>query len=243
MHIREPKLDNGATKLQLATTSAETALSAEDVKTYVPEVQSWLPLAAQTYQISPNIKDYVVVPVPIFPSDLPNRNSVAFPYEELMRFNPERGMPAYKSWRGMPTFAEHDHHDFRKAKGIVFDVYMRKMTDVAGDIYKVIALCGFDRTKDPALANAIASKKRTRYSMGASVNTYECSICGALSKPNSRDTECGHVQRGRFSIFETAHGKKPGYYLARGISGFEISSVATPAWVAAEENEVVFNLT
>jgi hypothetical protein len=224
----------------------ETAQEIEEVKnfkTYIPEVLKWLPLAAKEYRISANINDYVVVPVTMFPSDLPNRNSVAFPYEELMRFNVEAGCPTYKTWRGKPTFSEHAHDDYRAAKGIIFDVYMKKMTNVVGDLYKVIALCGFDRTKDPELANAIATRKRTRYSMGASIMAVECSVCGAFSpKNNPKNTKCGHVNRGRISLFETAAGTKPAYYLARGISGFEISSVAVPAWVAAEESDNIFDL-
>lgn len=223
----------------------ETAEAIPEIatKSYVPDVIKWLPLAAQPYQISANIKDYVVVPVTMFPSELPNRNSVAFPYEELMRFDISAGMPAYKTWRGKPTFSEHDHGDHRKAKGIIFDVYMKKMKNVVGDIYKVIALAGFDRTKDPELANAIASGKRTKYSMGASLHGVECSVCGAHSTPRRpRDTECGHVARGRITLHETASGTKPAYYIGRGIQGFELSSVGVPAWTAAEESEVIFNL-
>lgn len=215
---------------------------AKGQQSYIPEVQQWLPLAAETYKISPNIKDYVVVPLIIFPSDLVNRNSVAFPYDELMKFNPHRGMPTYKTWRGMPTFIEHNHNDYEQAKGIIFDTYIKKIPDVIGDIYKVIALCGFDRKKDPALAARILAKKATTYSMGASIGRYECSICGALSPPNRRDTECGHVTRGKITIHDTPQGRKPAYYLARGISGFEISSVSSPAWIAAEETTNIFDM-
>ena len=223
--------------------TAEELPEVKNFKSYVPEVLKFLPLAAKEYRISANIDDYVVVPVTMFPSDLPNRNSVAFPYDELMKFNVEQGMPAYKTWRGKPTFSEHDHNDYTKAKGIVFDVYMKPMKDVVGDIYKVIALCGFDRTKDPELANAIATRRRTRYSMGASLDSVECSICGMHStRSNPRNTTCGHVQRGKITMFETSQGLKPSYYLARGISGFELSSVGVPAWAAAEESDTIFDL-
>lgn len=236
-------IPDGHTKMTMNTSFIDGNVEmAKDTRAYIPEVQQWLPLAAATYKISPNIKDYVVVPLIIFPSDLPNRNSVAFPYEELMKFNPHRGMPTYKTWRGMPTFVEHAHHDYEQAKGIIFDTYMKKMHDVVGDLYKVVALCGFDRKKDPALASRILNRKATRYSMGASVGTYECSICGALSPKNRRETECGHVTRGKISLHQTPQGLKPAYYLARDISGFEISSVGVPAWSAAEETDNIFDL-
>lgn len=220
----------------------EAAAEVSQFKEYVPEVVKWLPLAAKEYAISPHIRDYVVVPVIMFPTDLPNRNSVAFPYEDLMKYDIASGCPAYKTWRGKPTFTEHEHHDPLQAKGIIFDVYMKPIKNTIGNIHKVIALCGFDRTKDPVLANAIATKKRTRYSMGATVGTYECSVCGAKSPKNRRETECGHVVRGQFRTYETASGTKPAYYLAHDIAGFEISSVGVPAWAAAEESDVIFNL-
>ena len=39
-----------------------------------------LSVASDTYKISKYIKDYVLVPVVVMPSDLTNRNKVAFPY-------------------------------------------------------------------------------------------------------------------------------------------------------------------
>lgn len=198
------------------------------------EVQSWLPMAAEEYEISKNISDYVVVPVIIAPTDLPNRNSVAYPFETLTRFSPRQGRLNYKSWLGKPTYTEHNHFKVEEAKGIVFDTYMAPINYSKGNLWKVCALCGFDRTKDPELCNAILSGERKSYSMGAFITQYECSICGCTSKQGKLNTECGHVIRGRPKFYETKHGILPSYLLARiGIEGFEVSSVATPAWSSA----------
>lgn len=204
------------------------------------EVESWLPLAAPVYRISPHIEDYVIVPHLIVPSDVPNRNNVGFTKEELLAFHPQRGMPAYKTWRGMPTHLEHDNADFTKAKGIVLDTYIKAFPEAEGDMVKIMALSAFDGTKDAALHTQISTGERRFYSMGAYIAQYECAICGALSKKGARDTECGHVRRGTTKFYPLGNGmQKPSYYLARGITGFEISSVAVPAWAGAE-NSLIF---
>lgn len=204
------------------------------------EVQSWLPMASQVYNISPNIKDYVVVPVIIMPTDLPNRNSVAFPHETLIGFNPSQGRLNYKTWIGKPTYAEHNHFKLEEAKGIVFDTYMTKLENAKGNLFKVVALCGFDRTKDYGLAQGILTGQRKSYSMGAFVSQYECSICGDLSRPRKLNTECGHVVRGRPKLYETNRGYLPSYLLGRiGIEGFEVSSVTVPAWYSAINSNIM----
>lgn len=204
------------------------------------EVQSWLPMASQVYNISPNIKDYVVVPVIIMPSDLPNRNSVSFPHETLIGFNPIQGRLNYKTWSGKPCYAEHNHFKMEEAKGIVFDTYMSKLNHAKGNLFKVTALCGFDRTKDYALAQEILTGRRKSYSMGAFVSQYECSICGETSKRGKLNTECGHVIRGKPKFYETKYGYLPSYLLARiGIEGFEVSSVTVPAWSSAVNSNIM----
>lgn len=227
--------------LESASVGVENPIDVHKQKEFAKylEVQSWLPMAAEEYEISNNISDYVVVPVIIMPSDLPNRNSVAFPYETLLRFSPRQGRLNYKSWVGKPTYTEHNHFKLEEAKGIVFDTYMTKIEHAQGNIFKVCALCGFDRTKDPDLANQILAGRRKSYSMGAFVTQYECSICADISKPGKLNTECGHVIRGRPKLHNTRRGLVPSYLLARiGIEGFEVSSVGVPAWSSATNSQL-----
>ena len=66
----------------------ERAISALPV-----DVEDWLPAASKQYHISPKLEDYIIVPVIAFFSDLPNRNSVGFPLQELIKFNPESLSP------------------------------------------------------------------------------------------------------------------------------------------------------
>lgn len=203
------------------------------------DVQNWLPMASEQYEISSDIQDFVVVPVIIAPTDLPNRNSVAFPMEELMKFNVRQGRPNYKTWVGKATYEEHANHDFTKSKGIIFDTFLKPIEGARGGVHKLIALSGFDRTKDPELARAILKGERASYSMGAFITTYQCSVCGDCSRPGRLNTECGHVVRGRPEMHPMPGGaKRPSYLIARqGIEGFEVSSVGRPAWVSAVNSQ------
>lgn len=202
-------------------------------------IGSWLPVAAEKYKISANLEDYVCVPVVIMPSDLPNRNGVAFPYKELVSFNPNPHVKkvAYQTWEASPTFYEHQNSDYTEAKGVIFAVTMAPIENSAGSLYKVITLCGFDRTKDTKLYNRIMKKEISTYSMGAYVDNYVCSICGKGYDQGG----CKHVSINdpTYRTFDTADGPKLAYYEAVGIVGFETSAVETPAYISAQNDFLV----
>lgn len=199
------------------------------------EVQSWLPFISKKYNISANIKDYFFIPVIILPTDLPNRKNVAFPLSSVTEFLTYRGMPAYKTWKGMPVQIDHINTDPTKGIGVVIDTELVKFENSSEDFYKVMALLAIDRTKNPDIARAIEIGKRKYFSMGALIGSYECSICGMRSKPKSIDTDCGHVSRNKVNLYRQKDGSlKVGHYLAHDINGFEISTVAFPAWASAE---------
>lgn len=155
---------------------------------------SWLPMAAQQYQISADIRDYIINEIPIVTVGVPNRNLDAFPFEEVSSFNPEIGRLVYQTFIGKPTHMDHDNRDPRKAKGVHFDAQLQKLADGR---YKIVVLAGWDRTKDPQLANDILSRVRTGFSMGALVGYTMCSYpgCGATS-PNGK-IACRHQEFGR----------------------------------------------
>lgn len=139
---------------------------------------SWLKGASETYQISPNIKDYILTEVPIVTVDFPNRNLHCFPYEEATYFDPRFGQFVYKTFVGKPTYADHSNKDFTKAKGVHFDASLRKVP--GWNIWKIYVLLGYDRTKDPVLAQKIERGQRRGYSMGAWVSYFINSITGQI---------------------------------------------------------------
>lgn len=197
-------------------------------------IGSWLPIAAEKYKISAKLEDYVCVPVVIMPSDLPNRNGIAFPYRELVAFNPNPYVKkaAYQTWEGACTFYEHNNQNYEEAKGVVFAVTMVPIEGSQGNLYKLVTLCGFDRTKDAKLHSRILKKELSTYSMGAYVNNYLCSICGK----GYDEGGCNHVSVNdpTYRLFETSEGPKLAYYEATEICGFEVSAVETPAYVSAQ---------
>jgi hypothetical protein len=214
----------------------------DEIRTILNDVPNWLPIASEVLGISKDIKDFILAPVISMPSDLPNRNQQAFPLTELTRWQPDFGMPMYKTWNGKPMFTEHANSDPTKAKGIILNTLLRPIANSDGDIYKVIKLAAWDRNRDSVAANDILTRKISSYSMGSYAKDYSCSICGSrLTKGG-----CEHVEHGRplFKCF-SADGMKqvapgtPGaqlaYHNTMDCCGFELSLVKSPAFYSAKD--------
>lgn len=179
---------------------------------------SWLKAAAPIYEVSDDIRDYIIPVVPIVTSDVPNRNLQAFSFDELSRFDWLKGHMIYQSFVGKMTSADHVNEDPVNAKGVIFDASLQHIPKY--NIWKVVLLCGYDRTKDRDLVKDIINKKRTGYSMGALVDSFECSVCG-------KDQRCrcakGSIIQGTLA-----------YQICKGVNFIESSSVEDPADVTAE---------
>lgn len=201
------------------------------------DFETWLPFCAPLYRISPDPKDYILTPVIVMPSDLPNRNKVAFPLKELVRFNPETGLQAYKTWKGKPTYLEHRNNDITKSYGVIVDSFMRKLSGWSDDkVWKVILLLAFDRTKHPDVVNNILQGESNSYSMGAWVEHYECSYCGAKLGECDHLIEGVHYGKNRAPSMYELNGKLV-FPNCCGIQGFETSNVSTPAFISAISDE------
>jgi hypothetical protein len=190
------------------------------------DADSWLPSAAPHYQLSKDIKDYVIIPVPAIISDVPNTNGVAMPKNELLAFRPDSGRPSFKTWKGKPCFREHQNQDISQAKGVILDAYASPVRGYGKGLVKVMMLAAYDRTKDPDLCNRILSGDENAYSMGAYFEGYSCSICGADKN------RCKHTDpRSPLKIDPVS--RTLAYRNIYGIEGFELSSVASPAYIIA----------
>lgn len=210
------------------------ALAGDEVKNAfrdVLEAQKQLPFASEKYLISSKMSDYVVIPTSIMTTEIPNRNRVGFPFSELSAFNPEHGKIAYKTWQNKPNFLEHDNLNIEKAKGMIFDSAMRKLHRFEGDLWQVVLLNAFDRSKDAELANKILKKEAIGYSMGAWVRDYQCSVCSASLK-ETRGKGCKHI-KGKSDVAYSIYNGKLAYWRAIEPIGFECSSVAVPAYIQA----------
>lgn len=197
------------------------------------DVNAWLPMASEVYNISPDIRDYVLAPIPAMITGIPNTNGDSARTKEMLRFQPDHGMPSYKTFKGKPTHVEHNNKDYTIAKGIIFDSYLQRIPGFKGDHARLTLLLGFDRRRDPALANAIAANKINTYSIGMFFNAYRCSICNHT------------VEQGTMNMCSHTRPKRPTYLHESGvlsyrecmnIVGFECSSVGDPAFVSAHHN-------
>jgi hypothetical protein len=198
-----------------------------NIREMLTDAKQLLASAHDYYDISRDLKDYILVPTIIIPTSIPNKNCVAFSSKELMRFNGLGKRMAYQLWKGSGTYQEHANSNPLEAKGINFDCVMKPMRHVQGDLWKVITLSGFDRTKDAKLSNAIATKENTGYSMGTLVSDYRASCCGAMLS----DGGCEHITYGKpeFKIIDGKLAK----FDAMDILPIEVSAVNNPAYLSA----------
>lgn len=195
-------------------------------QTALLDVRTWLPFASKKYEISPNIEDYIVTPVITITSDVSNRNGVGFALSDLVKFNPDMGMQAYKTFKAKPTHVEHENKDITKAKGVILDTFLRKIPGKSG-CYKLLELLAFDRTKDEALAKAILNKQINSYSMGAHVENFRCSYCGALHG------DCDHLSKDPSDINFYVYNGVLVYAQCVNPIGFETSAVGVGAYSMA----------
>jgi hypothetical protein len=149
----------------------------------------FLPAAAESYHISPNPADYIIVSLPIVTCDIPNRNVQCFPIEEVCHFDPIYGQIVYQTFMRKPVHVDHINTNPTEAKGIHADSSMQFIPKY--DLWKINVLTMWDRSKDPQLVKDILEKRRTGYSMGATVSYFICSICGQIDTMD--DQRCEHM--------------------------------------------------
>ncbi len=195
---------------------------------------SWLPAAAKAYHISPNLSDYIMVPVVSIPAGLPNRNGVAFPLAELLAWSVDHGCQAYRTFNGKPVFIEHQNSDPTTAIGVIVDTSLRPMQGFGeGKIWKLVKLLAIDRNKGIEVADDIVRGDLNTYSMGAYVGRYSCSVC------ESDLGNCSHVDRRRMRDFYVTHNGVLAFRNVHDIVGFETSSVRTPAFLSAASDTII----
>lgn len=195
------------------------------------DVNVWLPRAAEVYNISADIRDYVIAPVPVNISELPNTNGDGFELSEWLRFNPDQGQLAYQTFKGKPTFIEHDNQDYTKAAGVILDSHLTKLTGFKGNHAKLYLLLAYDRTRNPEQCANILNGTLNTYSKGTTYKAYQCSICGRVVTPKNKNF-CEHTDFRRLAYIEPRTGRLC-YRRCQYLTGFECSSVADPAFACA----------
>jgi hypothetical protein len=204
---------------------------------------SWLPFAAKTYKISPRLEDYVIVNMPLMPTDIPNRNGISFPLEELIAYQPPpMNRQVYKAWAGCPLHIEHKNEDYTTAVGVIFDTSLRLIKNYGGGKHwMVYGLIGVDKIKDPRIAARVASGEINTGSMGCMADNFTCAVCGAAAHENSF-MNCSHITSTKdvnWRLVDYKGEQRLAHLRAHGLSPFEFSLVESPAWCTALSDVVM----
>ncbi len=200
------------------------------------DAHSWLPFAAKTYQLPGDIEDYIIAVTPMLPSTIPNRNGIAFPLEELVKFQPPPvARMVYKAWAGCPLHVEHQNEDYRTAIGVVLDTSLQPIRGFnQGKIWKIMSLVAVSKTKGGTIAQRVGSGQLNTFSMGADAGYFTCGYCG---QEMQRYNHCQHLNPERPMDWGVVRGPDGRQHLifrnAHNIVPVEFSVVETPAWVPA----------
>jgi len=188
--------------------------------------------ASESYRLSPNISDYVIVPMPIVTADLPNRNLQFFSVPEITYFDPQYGMMVFQTFKGKCCFADHNNSSPPDAKGIIVDAALQFVPEY--DVWKICIITLWDRTKDVKLVKDILSGSRDGYSMGSLVQNFVCSICGKIDPGDG--SCCEHMQQ-KGKMFGSK--KRIASQSCCGSCFFETSSVDVPADSTATSKDLL----
>ncbi len=218
-------------ELKAVTSSANLATNDPELQQEINRTEigfeQWLPYAAKAFDLSTELKDYYITAAPLLTTEISNRNGVAFPNNEVLAWNRDLGRQAYKGWQGMPLHVEHKADNPKEAIGVVADVTIKQIKGFNGSrILKIVALVAVDTTKNTAITHPIRDGLRTTWSMGCYVNHYSCGYCGAL------EGKCQHIDPKKPVEFYEIDGVLV-FRNVHGVTPFEFSSVADPAFPAA----------
>jgi len=174
-----------------------TAISLEEV----------LDSVAESYKISRDPKDYLLIPARANSIGRFNANLDGWTYPETISFRPEFGCRTYATYNNKPHFVEHQSSNYTVARGVILDSHLNLDNDASDDVKREVertigmvpdkdafieVIVAVDHTKDPMLANAYKTGSITTFSMGADVASTTCSICGNVS--NNVWQFCDHIK-------------------------------------------------
>lgn len=160
---------------------SKVTASAGDIEK--PVETRWIKSCAEAYNISDDISDYIIVPVPIVTVAVPNRNLQAFPLDAVTAWSNDEGRIAYQTFIGKPLHLDHKNDNPKEAKGVILDSVMRYVPKY--DLWKIIILTAWCRTKDKDVANHILKDPKSEYSMGSYVKKFIEFPSGRVVKPDS----------------------------------------------------------
>lgn len=220
-----PAIDAHAQQSSRKSSSISVAVAGD---TSVLDVNLWLPRAAEHYNVSQDIRDYVIQPVVANVTDLPNTHGDAFGMRDWLAFNPECADLAFRTFKRRPTFIEHANSDYRKAAGVILDSRLTPLKGFGEGYARLVLLLAFDRSRHPDLCRAILRGEQNAYSKGTYYGSYTCSICGQTFHGGSKHF-CNHLGK---RVQRLSDGRLA-YKNCHQLKGFECSAVWSPAFICA----------
>lgn len=154
---------------------------------------------------------YLYVAVRACTADVPNLNMDMLPHDELKT--------AYRTFVGSYVYLNHDNTDPAKARGAIIDA---KYHDEDLEDRWIEILMEMDEERCPKLCSLIRSGEIDTVSMGCSIESSTCSICGnVMEYPFEM---CEHI-----AMKGSKFNGKLAYEICNGIEFFEESWVYDPA--------------
>ncbi len=213
------------------------------------DIEAALDTVADTYRISRDPDDYLLIPTRASSADRPNENMDAWRHEELLRFDPKVGGRVYQTYMLKPHFVNHNAANFALSRGVILDAHYNDANSASDKVREAVCeatgvtpkqdefietLIAMDMTKDPELAKAYKSGSVYRFSMGCDVESTTCGVCDKVAI--NAFQFCEHV-RGKHS--RTAYplkggGQRRGFEWCNGTVFAEESAVDDPADKDAE---------
>lgn len=208
-------------------------------------LEAILDTVADTYRISRDPRDYLLIPCRACSADRPNENMDGWKREELLRFDPKIGRRVYSTFNMKPHYVNHNSANFSLSRGVILDSHFNDQNPASDLIKRAVfdatgkdvtqdefieTLIAADITKDPHLAAAYKNGAVDRFSMGCDVSDTECSVCGRIATNTLQF--CDHV-RGKHSRraypLDGGKGERKASEWCRGTIFAELSAVDDPA--------------
>ncbi len=188
-----------------------------------------------------NKRDFVYFAAKSIEGNVPNGNGDYFPWDHLLK--------SFASFIGRSLFLNHNSGSPLNAIGKVLDAYP-VIDDKTGEKY-IECLAKIDAVAHPELARQIESGILDAVSMGCSVESSQCSVCGHTIY-SDQDQKCHHMSKGLGQEYHAELdfpeiGIKKGssvkaFAVNRGLNFTELSVVNVPAWSNAKIVQVIAKL-
>lgn len=220
-------------------------------------IESILDTVADTYRISRDPRDYLLIPCRACSADRPNENMDGWRREELLRFDPKIGRRVYSTFTLKPHFVNHNSANFSLSRGVILDAHFNDQNQASDTVKRAVfdatgkdvtqdefieTLIAADVSKDPYLAEAYKNGSVYRFSMGCDVTDTECSVCRNVAANNLQFCDCVRGKHSRRAYPIGGGKERKASEWCRGTIFAELSAVDDPADKDAEIQEGLLRL-